>query len=58
MQMHMLIECRAEPVLERDCTKPRVGLFRCNTISRRIRRITKQPFNLFQKYPRQRRHHR
>ena len=56
MQMHMLVERRAEPVLERDRTQPRAGLSRRVTSSWQIRRMTKQPFDLFQKYPRQRRH--
>jgi hypothetical protein len=50
MQMHMQVECRAEPVLERDCTQPRAGLSRCVTLSWHIRRIAKQLFDLFQKH--------
>ena len=51
MQMHMLVERRAKPVLKRDRTKPRAGLSRRVTSSWQIRRMTKQPFDLFQKYP-------
>jgi len=56
MQMHMLVERRAKAVLERDRTQPRAGLSRRGEISWLIRRMTEQPFDLFQKYPRQRRH--
>ncbi|NDA50307.1 MAG: hypothetical protein EBY60_07800, partial [Actinobacteria bacterium] len=51
-----LVERRAKPVLKRDRTQPRADMFRRITVSRHIRRMTKQPFDLFQKYPRQRRH--
>ena len=43
MQMHMLVERRAEPVLKRDRTQPRADMFRRITVSRHIRRMTKQP---------------
>ena len=56
MQIYMLVERRAKPVLKRDRTKPRAGLSRRVTSSWQIRRMTKQLFDLFQKYPRQRRH--
>ena len=46
MQMHMLVECRAKPVLKRDRTQPRAGLSRRVTISWLIRRMTEQPFDL------------
>ena len=45
--MHMLVERRAELVLKPDCTKPRAGMSRRVTISWHIRRMTKQPFDLF-----------
>ncbi len=51
MQMHMLVERRAKAVLKRDRTQPRADMFRRITVSRHIRRMTKQPFDLFQKYP-------
>jgi len=39
MQMHMLVERRAKPVLERDRAQPRVGLSCYNTFSWYSRRI-------------------
>ena len=56
MQMNMLVDRRAKAVLERDRTKPRAGLSRRFPISWHIRGVTKPLFDLFQKYPRQRRH--
>ena len=56
MQMHRLVERRAKAVLERDRTQPGAGLSHRVTISWHIGRMTKQLFDLFQKYPRQRRH--
>jgi hypothetical protein len=35
MQMHMLVERRAKPVLKRDRTQPRAGLSRCAALARK-----------------------
>jgi hypothetical protein len=42
MRMHMLVQRRAEAVLERDRTKPRAGLSRPVTIGWHTCRIAKQ----------------
>ena len=44
MRMHMLVQRRAEAVLERDRTKPRAGLSRPVTIGWHTCRIPEQPF--------------
>ena len=35
MQMHMLVDRRAKPVLKRDRTQPRAGLSRCAALARK-----------------------
>ena len=56
MQMHMPVERRAKPVLERDRTKPGTGLPGCGSDACNTCCIAKQPFDLVQKNARQRRH--
>ena len=56
MQMDMLVERRAKPVLKRDRSKPGTGLPGEAGACRNACRVTKQPFNLAQKNLRQRHH--